>query len=150
LATGVNESKDDATEHRLDYPGAIAIALGLGLLTFGFLRIPAVGFHHIQAYGSIIAGLLLLILFIVIEKRSKYPMMPLSLFRNPTFTGANLLTFFLYAGLGAGMLFMGLNMVQIQGYTQLQSGLTFLPFTILMIVVARFAGGLADKHGPRL
>ncbi|OCX52327.1 MFS transporter [Mucilaginibacter sp. PPCGB 2223] len=150
LATRVNESKDDSPEHRLDYPGAIAIALGLGLLTFGFLRVPAIGFDHIQAYGSVIAGLLLLVLFIMIEKRSKHPMMPLSLFKSSTFTGANLLTFFLYAGLGAGMLFMGLNMVQIQGYTQLQSGLTFLPFTILMISIARFAGALADKHGPRL
>jgi MFS family permease len=77
-------------------------------------------------------------------------MMPLQLFTNLTFSGANLLTFFLYAGLGAGMLFLGLNMVQVQGYSQLQSGLTFLPFTVLMISIARFAGALADKHGPRL
>ena len=77
-------------------------------------------------------------------------MMPLSLFANLTFSGANLLTFFLYAGLGAGMLFLSLNLVQVQGYDQLQSGLTFLPFTILMVFVARFAGSLADKYGPRL
>jgi MFS family permease len=77
-------------------------------------------------------------------------MMPLQLFTSLTFSGANLLTFFLYAGLGAGMLFQSLNMVQIQGYSQLQSGLTFIPFTILMISIARFAGAIADKHGPRL
>src|SRR6202012_852363 len=88
--------------------------------------------------------------FIYIEKTSKHPMMPLSLFANPTFSGVNLLTFFLYAGLGAGMLFLSLNMVQVQGYSQLQSGLTFLPFTVLMILLARFAGSLADKYGPRL
>ncbi len=150
LARWVRESKDDAPEHRLDYPGAMAIALGLGLITFGFLRIPAVGWQNWQSTGFIIVGLLLLAVFIAIERKSKHPMMPLSLFANPTFTGANLLTFFLYAGLGAGMLFMGLNMVQVQGYSQLQSGLTFLPFTVLMISIARFAGALADKHGPRL
>ena len=77
-------------------------------------------------------------------------MMPLNLFANKTFSGTNLLTFFLYAGLGAGMLFMSLNMVQVQGYSQFQSGLTFLPFTVLMISIARFAGSLADKWGPRL
>src|SRR3569832_1007184 len=77
-------------------------------------------------------------------------MMPLTLFSNATFSGINLLTFFLYAGLGAGMLFLSLNLVQVQGYTQLQSGLTFLPFTILMIGIARFAGAWADKLGPRL
>jgi len=76
--------------------------------------------------------------------------MPLKLFKNATFSGANLLTFFLYAGLGAGMLFLSLNLVQVQGYSQLQSGLTFLPFTVLMVTIARFAGSLADKHGPRL
>jgi predicted MFS family arabinose efflux permease len=103
-----------------------------------------------QVYLSLTAGVLLLIAFIVIEAKSKQPMMPLSLFTNRTFSGVNLLTFFLYAGLGAGMLFLGLNLVQVQGYSQLQSGLTFLPFTILMITIARFAGAIADKHGPRL
>src|SRR5437763_16887479 len=77
-------------------------------------------------------------------------MMPLQLFANKTFSGANLLTFFLYAGLGAGMLFLSLDLVQTQGYSQLQSGLTFLPFTLLMISIARFAGSLADKIGPRV
>ena len=76
-------------------------------------------------------------------------MMPLSLFSNATFTGSNLLTFFLYAGLSTGMLFLSLNLVQAQGYSQLKSGLTFLPFTVLMISIARYAGTLADKHGPR-
>ncbi|GAA4332099.1 MFS transporter [Mucilaginibacter gynuensis] len=145
----VKESREEDTGQTLDLWGAIAIALGLALLTFGFLRIPAIGFAHWQVYGSLGGGILLLIAFILIEKNSRYPMMPLQLFSNLTFSGANLLTFFLYAGLGAGMLFLSLNLVQVQGYTQLQSGLTFLPFTILMITIARFAGALADKHGPR-
>jgi EmrB/QacA subfamily drug resistance transporter len=146
----VNESKSGGTDQTVDINGAIAIALGLALITFGFLRIPAVGFHHPQVYLSLPAGILLMILFLFIEKKSKHPMMPLLLFSNATFSGVNLLTFFLYAGLGAGMLFLSLNLVQVQGYSQLQSGLTFLPFTILMITIARFAGGIADKHGPRL
>jgi len=146
----VKESRGDESDSALDFPGAITIALGLAGLTFGFLRIPAVGLANWQAYGSLIAGVLLLTSFIIIEFKSKHPMMPLNLFANKTFSGANLLTFFLYAGLGAGMLFMSLNMVQVQGYSQFQSGLTFLPFTVLMISIARFAGGLADKWGPRL
>ena len=151
LATQVKESRDeDSSNQSLDFMGAIAIALGLACLTFGFLRIPAVGLTNWQVYTTLAAGLILLAGFIIIEKNSKQPMKPLGLFKNMTFTGANLLTFFLYAGLGAGMLFLGLNMVQAQGYSQLQSGLTFLPFTVLMITIARFAGALADKHGPRL
>lgn len=150
LAFKVRETKDKTSSKRLDLEGAIAIALGLALLTFGFLRIPAIGFGHIQGYGAIAAGLILLLVFVFIEYKSPHPMMPLSLFQNRIFSGTNLLTFFLYAGLGAGMLFLSLNMVQIQGYTQLQSGLTFLPFTIFMVVNARFAGSLADKYGARL
>lgn len=145
----VAESRDEDRDQKLDLPGAVAIALGLASLTFGFLRVPAVGLNNWQVYITLSAGIILLGVFIFIEGRSKHPMMPLNLFTNLTFTGVNLLTFFLYAGLGAGMLFLSLNMVQAQGYTQLQSGLTFLPFTILMISMARFSGALADKYGPR-
>ena len=146
----VSESRDEDADKAVDIWGAIAIALSLALITFGFLRVPAVGFHHPQVYITLPLGVLLLFVFLLIEKRSKHPMMPLYLFSNMTFTGVNLLTFFLYAGLGAGMLFLSLNLVQAQGYSQLQSGLTFLPFTILMIIIARYAGAFADKHGPRL
>ena len=150
LGTKVKEIKDENNNNKVDVSGAIAIALGLATLTFGFLSLPAVGFNNIQVYGTIIAGILLLFAFILIELKSSHPMMPLSLFSNTVFSGTNLLTFFLYAGLSAGMLFLSLNMVQVQGYTQLESGLTFLPFTIFMVVNARFAGSLADKNGPRL
>jgi EmrB/QacA subfamily drug resistance transporter len=146
----VKEVKGDDQDKKLDIAGAFTIAAGLALLTFGLLRIPAIGFYNPEILGSLATGLLLLIAFIWLEQRSKHPMMPLGLFSNMTFSGVNLLTFFLYAGLGAGMLFLGLNLVQVQGYSQLQSGLTFLPFTLLMIVLARYAGALADKYGPRL
>lgn len=146
----VQETRDEDADSAIDIPGVVTIVLGLAALTFGFLRMPALGWQHWQVYGTLIAGILLLAAFVYIEQTSKYPMMPLGLFRNVTFSGVNLLTFFLYAGLGAGMLFMSLNLVQVQGYSQLQSGLTFLPFTILMIVLARYAGSLADKVGPRL
>jgi EmrB/QacA subfamily drug resistance transporter len=146
----VEEKKDTNSDQKLDFAGAIVIALALVLLTFGFLRAPSVGFNHWYILCSLILGLLLIFVFTRIEYKSKHPMMPLQLFANTTFSGANLLTFFLYAGLGAGMLFLALNMIQIQGYSQLQSGLTFLPFTLLMIFISRFAGSLSDRYGPRL
>ncbi|NML37895.1 MFS transporter [Chitinophaga sp. G-6-1-13] len=132
-----------------DYPGAVLIVCGLALLTFGFLRVPVSGFSSLTAYGSIIVGGTLLIAFVITEQRSKHPMLPLYLFNNRTFTGTNLLTFFLYAGLSGSMVFLSLNMVQVQGYSQLESGLSFLPFTLLMVFLARLAGTLADKYGPR-
>ncbi|MEO6151157.1 MAG: MFS transporter, partial [Mucilaginibacter sp.] len=87
LAGKVDESKDAGTDQSLDFPGAIAIALGLALVTFGFLRMPDVGFNHWQVYGALAAGILMLIAFIWVENKSKHPMMPLQLFKNSTFTG---------------------------------------------------------------
>jgi EmrB/QacA subfamily drug resistance transporter len=150
LQRHVKESRGENNDPSLDFPGVIAIALGLACLTFGFLRMPALGINNWSVDLTLGLGTLLLVSFIIIESKSKHPMMPLRLFSNMSFTGANLLTFFLYAGLGAGMLFLSLNMVQAQGYSQLKSGLTFLPFTALMITIARPAGSLADKFGPRL
>ena len=147
----VAESRGEGNKNpSLDFPGVIAIALGLASLTFGFLRIPALGFNNWIVYLTLGLGIVLLITFIGIESKSRQPMMPLLLFSNRSFSGANLLTFFLYAGLGAGMLFLSLNLVQAQGYSQLESGLTFLPFTVLMITIARLSGSLADKSGPRM
>ena len=146
----VEATEEGIHNQRLDYTGALLVAVALGLLTFGFLKIPETGLHNAQTYLTLGAGFLLIILFVYVEYKSEHPMMPLALFADKTFSGANLLTFFLYAGLGGGMLFLSLNLVQIQGYSQLESGLTFLPFTVLMILLARFAGKLADKFGPRL
>lgn len=145
----VPESRDIQSGHTIDYYGSVTIIAGLALLTYGFLEIPGDGFKNAEVYMSIGAGIIALILFIFIEKNSKQPMMPLQLFKNKAFTGANLLTFFLYGALSAGMLFLTLNMVQIQGYSQLQAGLTLLPFTILIILISRGAGSLSDKYGPR-
>lgn len=145
----VEESRNESGDGGLDMAGAMAIAGGLALLTFGCLRIPAVGWRHWWIGGALGAGLLLLVAFILIEWKSRSPMMPLGLFSNSTFSGANALSFFLYAGLGAGILFLSLDLVQVQGYTQLESGLTFLPFTLLMIFLSRYAGSLSDRWGSR-
>jgi len=145
----VPESRDDESDKSLDYPGVLSIVAGLALLTYGFLKIPVTGFNNWQVYISLALGTFSLIIFIIVEHKSKHPMMPLQLFKNKTFSGANLLTFFLYAALTSAMLFLTLNMVQIQGYSQLQAGMTLLPFTILLITISRWSGKLVDKYGPR-
>ena len=145
----VNENREDDNK-AIDFWGAGTLATGLTLLTFGFLRMPLVGFHHLSVYLSLAGGVIFLLLYLLIEKRSSHPMVPLTLFSNPLFSGTNLLTFFLYAGLSASTLFLSLNLVQVQGYSQFHSGLTFLPFTILMASASGFVGALSDKYGSRL
>ncbi|MDQ2862516.1 MAG: MFS transporter [Bacteroidota bacterium] len=145
----VPESRDATASRSLDYGGSVSVIAGLALLTYGFLKIPETGINNWRVYASVAGGLVALVLFLLIENRIKNPMMPLHLFRNKIFAGANLLTFFLYAALAGAMLFLTLNMVQIQGYSQLQAGMTLLPFTILLILISRWSGRLVDKYGPR-
>ncbi|HEY0895049.1 MAG TPA: MFS transporter [Sphingobacteriaceae bacterium] len=149
LATKVEEIKSENADRSIDLVGAITIATGLAALTYGFLSMPSRGIRSWDVYASLIAGVLLIVCFILIELRAKHPMVPMSIFANKTFTGVNLLTLFLYAGLTGGLLFLSLNLVQTQGYSQFESGLTLLPFTLLMIALSRYMGRLSDRYGAR-
>jgi predicted MFS family arabinose efflux permease len=77
-------------------------------------------------------------------------MVPLGLFRSSTFAGANLLTLLLYGALGGALFFLPLNLVQIQGYSATAAGAALLPFVLILFVLSRWAGGLADRYGVRL
>ncbi len=145
----VPESTDESLDHRLDYGGAMAAILALALLTFGFLEIPAFGWTDWKVLASLGLGTLCFIGFIIIEQNRTNPMIPLHLFKNRTFTGANVLTFFLYAALAIVLLFLSLNLIQIQGYKQVQAGLTLLPFSIVMALLARRVGKIVDRYGPK-
>jgi MFS family permease len=88
-------------------------------------------------------------LFVVVESRSAAPILPLNLFSMRNFTGANLLTFFLYAALGGAMFFLPLNLIQVQGYSATAAGAALLPFILLFSFLSRWAGGLVDRWGPK-
>lgn len=149
LVLRVPESRDD-TLSGIDYPGGILAALGLAGLTYGFLAAPERGFDSPLVLGALIGGVLALALFLWVEARSDHPMLPLRLFRSPMFSGANLLTFFLYGALNVVTLFLSLTLVQAQGYSQSLAGFALLPFSILLALLSRWAGGLVDRIGPRL
>ena len=148
LARKVPETRD-ATASGGDWAGAVLVAAGLAALTFGLLTAPARGWAHPLAWAPFGGGALALGAFVAVEARSPHPMLPLGLFRNRTFSGTNLLTLLLYGALTAAMLFVSLNLVQAQGYSQLQAGLAFLPVSGLVSLLARPAGRWADQHGPR-
>ena len=93
---------------------------------------------------------MLLIAFIRQEARSRAPMMPLGLFRSRTFSGANGLTFLLYAALSGGLFFLPFNLIQVQGYSPTAAGAALLPFILLISFLSRWAGGLVDRFGARL
>lgn len=144
----VPESREPGAS-KVDWWGAFLLVLSLSCITFGFLEMPDIGSDHPLVIASLLIGSVLMGVFIWVETKVNQPMVPLGLFKNKTFSGVNLLSFFLYAGLGAIMLFLSLNIIQVQGYSQLQAGLTFLPFSFVMILLARKMGTLSDKYGAR-
>ncbi|MEO8610498.1 MAG: MFS transporter [Chloroflexota bacterium] len=146
----VPESRDEAGARQLDYPGAILATLGLAGITFGFIQAPDLGLTSPLILFALIGGLVALIAFVVVESRSSHPMVPLKLFRNRTFSGTNALTLFLYAALSGVLFFFSLNLIQIQGYPPNLAGFTFLPFGLLLAVMSRSTGSLADRIGPRI
>ncbi len=119
-------------------------------LTYGFISLPDLGFGNPRIYGTLLGGFVALVAYVVVEARSDHPMMPLHLFKSRTFSGTNLLTLFLYGALSVSTFFLCLNLVQAQGYSQSLAGLADIPFALLLTGLSGWAGGLADRHGPRL
>lgn len=146
----VPESRDVTVTGAIDSLGAALVTTGLAGVTYGFIAAPDYGFGAARVFVALLVGVTCLAAFGFVEARLSHPMMPLHLFKSPTFSGANLLTLFLYGGLNVGFFFLALNLVQVQGYSKIQAGLATLPFALLLTVLSRIAGRYMDLNGPRL
>jgi len=144
----VPESKNPDAR-RLDWPGIFSIVLGLLGLSFGLIRGPLSGWSDPLVIFSLLGGAMSLILFIIIEARSREPMVPFGIFKNPLVTGANIVTLFLYLALNGVIFFLVLNFQQVQNYSPTFAGLALLPPILLITFLSGPAGSLGDKIGPR-
>lgn len=147
----VPETRDENAPRSLDYIGTALVAIGLAGLTYGAIALSGeVSGGPILALAALGLGAVALVAFVLTERRIANPLVDFRLFRSRTFRGANLMTALLYGALGGALLFLPLNLIQVQGYPASIAGFNFLPFTILLAVISPFTGRLMKRFGPRV
>ena len=144
----VKESKAQG-DNSYDIPGVITATAGLFTLTYGFHEAALSGWSDPLTIGFLVAAVILLVIFALIEKRVKNPLMPLRVVTDRNRGGSYLGSLVVGAGLFSMFLFLGLYLQVILGYTPLRSGFAFLPFTFGIIIFAGVASQLLPKFGPR-
>ena len=145
----IDESRDTSHEQRLDVPGLATSGLGLFALTFAFIEANSYGWTSWQILGAFAVAAVALIAFVQLERHQRIPMLDLSLFRNRTFGGANASMLFVGLAMFGTFFYVSLYMQQVLGYSPVQAGASFLPLTLLIIVIAPRAGALTDRVGSR-
>jgi EmrB/QacA subfamily drug resistance transporter len=147
VLTKIRESHGPDTG--LDLRGLALIAAGALAIVWGLMRGNDVGWTSTELIGSMVAGVALLVAFVVWEQRAPEPMLPIRLFRSRSFSAGNTAMFFTFASL-FGAVFFYAQLLQVGlGYGPLDTGLRLLPWTATFITVAPVAGALADRVGER-
>jgi EmrB/QacA subfamily drug resistance transporter len=145
----IDESRDMSEEQRLDPAGLLTSGLGLFALTYGLIEANTYGWSSARIIGSFVLAAVLLASFVVLELRQRVPMLDLTLFRNGTFAGANVVILMVGLAMFGVFFFVSLYMQNILGFSAVQAGAAFLPMTVLIILVAPIAGKLSDRIGSR-
>lgn len=134
----------------LDLVGMVLAILGLGALTYGLIAAGEHGFADPRASGSMLGGAVVLVLFVLAEKRARDPMVPLKMFKLPSFGGVQAYTFLLWAALHGTTFFVPFRLMQVQGLKPTEAGMALLPLIVIASLLSRWFGRLADKVDPRM
>ena len=145
----VPESRDPDMDPRLDVAGAVLGAVGLAGTTYALVQFGEAGATS-AAVSVGLLGVASLVAFVLVERRSTHPMLPVDVFASRQFTAANLVTFTVYGALGGVFFLLVLHLQIVAGFDPLLAGLALLPTTAAMLLLSARAGALAQRIGPRL
>ncbi|MDQ2790462.1 MAG: MFS transporter [Pseudonocardiales bacterium] len=147
----VPESSDALSPPGLDVSGAALTAVGLAGLTYALTSLSdGGGGGGVVSFVAGAGGLAALVTFVLLERRSPHPLVPLSLFASRRFSVTNAVTLLVYAALGVFFFLLVLQLQIVAGFSALVAGTAMLPVTVLMLLLSARAGALAERIGPRL
>ncbi|MFI5322831.1 MAG: MFS transporter [Thermodesulfobacteriota bacterium] len=146
----IEESRKNNGDGRLDIPGSFLAIMSLGCIVYALIESGNSGFGHPKVITPFVAGGLFLVAFILCEAYTSKPMMPLSLFKSKTFSGANFISALFWAAWVGAVFFTPFNLIQLQGYTAWGVGVAFLPLVLALFLFSRWAGGLVINYGAKL
>jgi EmrB/QacA subfamily drug resistance transporter len=145
----IDESRDTSREQRPDVPGLVTSALALFALSYGLIEANKYGWTSTRILAAFAIAAVGLAAFILLEAHQRLPMLDLKLFRSRGFAGANTVMLFMALAMFGVFFYVSLYVQQILGYSPVQAGASFLPWTILIMFVAPVAGKLSDRIGAR-
>jgi EmrB/QacA subfamily drug resistance transporter len=145
----VDESRDTSADQRLDLPGLLSSGIGLFALTYGLIEANNYGWTSPRILSLFAVAVIGIVLFVLLELHQRSPMLDLSLFKNGTFAGANSVMLLIGLAMFGVFFYNSLFIQNILGYSAVETGATFLPMTVLIILVAPFAGKYSDRVGSR-
>ncbi len=145
----IDESRDTSKEQRPDAPGLVTSALGLFALSYALIEANSFGWTSGRIIGAFVIAVVALASFILLERHQRLPMLDLSLFREVTFSGANAVMLFVGLAMFGVFFYVSLYIQQVLRYSPTEAGASFLPWTVLIIILAPRAGKLSDRIGAR-
>ena len=145
----VPESSDPDAARSVDVAGAVLGALGLAGVTYALIALGEEGRTAVAAVTGGV-GVLLLVAFVLVERRLREPLLPPDIFASRQFTAVNLVTFTVYAALSGFFLLLVVHLQVVAGYSPLASGVALVPVTLAMALLSSRSGALAARRGPRL
>jgi EmrB/QacA subfamily drug resistance transporter len=145
----VRESRDETAVRRVDLLGILTLSVGLGGVVLGLVQANDYGWTSARILIEYAVGFAGLAAFIALQLRGRDPMLDMSFFRNRTFNAGNVIAFLVMFSMFATFFFITLYMQNVERLSPLETGVRFLPMTLLIIVSAPIAGKLSDRYGSR-